>query len=92
MKALEKFNAEKDKILYSHGAFLISFLLSKLFIYLIIIQIFHLVKALNTLVYILHYEGTIFQDKGFTISCISLWNEISILFFYIGLSLNLFKW
>ena len=101
-KALSQFNASKDLIMKWHAFMLALHLISK-YSWLIFLScgfeswwrtylsLFIIVKALNTLVYILHYQGSLLQGY-FTIDCISFFNDLSIVFFYIACSLMVFKW
>ena len=73
---LNQYEAQNDKILKPHAVFLCSYLL---------------IKSLVTLVYILHYQGTLTQGDTMVTSII-FFNDLSVVFLNIATSLILFKW
>ena len=73
---LNQHEAQNDKILKPHAIFLCCYLL---------------IKSLITMVYILHYQGTLRQGDQM-VSCIIFFGDLSVVFLNIGTSLVLFKW
>ena len=50
-----------------------------------------LVKAINQLVFILHFEGTM-MTSNLPIKIAQFFNDLTIVFFYLACSLNFYKW